>query len=65
MKIANFINFFREVRFEGNKVVWPMFKETLTASFLVFIVVLIASLFFLMIDGVIYKMMGYILTKGD
>ena len=64
MRIANFISFFREVRSEGNKVVWPVFKETLAASFLVFVVVLIASLFFLMVDGTIYKAMGYILTKG-
>lgn len=64
MKIASFINFFREVRSEGNRVSWSTFKETLTASFLVFIVVLIASLFFLMIDGTIYKIIGYILMSG-
>ena len=64
MRIANLINFFKEVRLEGNKVSWSTFKETLTASFLVFTMVLIASLFFLMIDGAIYKMINYILMKG-
>ena len=64
MKIVNFINFFKEVKSEGNKISWFTFKETLTASLLVFTVVLIASLFFFMIDGIIYKVMNYILTKG-
>jgi preprotein translocase subunit SecE len=64
VKITGFINFFKDVRAEGYKIAWPTFKETLTSSFLVFVAVLIASLFFLMIDGVVYRAINYILTVG-
>jgi len=58
------INFVAEVRSEGYRVLWPAMKDTLMSSLLVFIAVIISSLFFLMIDGVIYKSINYILTLG-
>ncbi|WP_407651249.1 preprotein translocase subunit SecE [Candidatus Bandiella euplotis] len=64
MRIINFANFFREVKAEGDRIAWPTLKETLIASSLVFAAVFVASLFFLMIDGVIYKAINYILTVG-
>lgn len=64
MKISKLINFINEIRFEGHKVSWPNFKDTVTSSLLVFFAVIISSLFFLMIDGAIYKTINYVLTLG-
>ncbi len=64
MKINKLINFVAEVRSEGYRVSWPAMKDTLMSSLLVFIAVIISSLFFLMIDGAIYKSINYILTLG-
>ncbi len=64
MKINKLINFITEVRSEGYRVSWPVMKDTLMSSLLVFIAVIISSLFFLMIDVAIYKSINYILTLG-
>ena len=42
--------FFREVRAEARKIVWPSRKETWITSVMVFIMVLIASAFFWIVD---------------
>ena len=64
MKISKLINFINEVKFEGYKVSWPVLKDTAMSSLLVFIAVIISSLFFLIIDGAIYKTINYVLTLG-
>ncbi len=43
--------FFSQVRAEGRKIVWPSRKETWITSVMVFIMVVMASLFFLAVDG--------------
>jgi preprotein translocase subunit SecE len=45
--------FFREVRSEAIKITWPTRKETGVTTAMVFVFVLIASFFFLAVDGVI------------
>ncbi len=45
--------FVREVRQETSKVAWPTRKETTVTVIMVFIFVVIAALFFLLVDGTI------------
>lgn len=45
--------FVRQVRQEGAKVTWTTWKETWITSVMVFIMVILAALFFLAVDGVI------------
>ena len=45
--------FVRQVRQEASKVTWPTRKETGVATMMVFIMVLIMSIFFLAVDQVI------------
>ena len=45
--------FFSQVRAEGRKIVWPSRKETWITSVMVFIMVVIASLFFWIVDLVL------------
>tara|TARA_B100000686_G_scaffold322124_1_gene375526 strand:- start:12606 stop:12797 length:192 start_codon:yes stop_codon:yes gene_type:complete len=44
------LKFVREVRQEISKVTWPTRKETLVTTAMVFVMVLILSLFFLGVD---------------
>ena len=43
--------FLSQVRAEGRKIVWPSRKETWITSVMVFIMVVLASLFFTAVDG--------------
>jgi preprotein translocase subunit SecE len=43
--------FAREVRAEGRKITWPSRKETWITSVMVFIMVVLASAFFALVDG--------------
>ncbi|WGM31690.1 preprotein translocase subunit SecE [Brevundimonas sp. NIBR11] len=43
--------FFSQVRAEARKIVWPSRKETWITSVMVFIMVIIASLFFWVVDA--------------
>ena len=45
------VQFFREVRAEARKITWTSRKETWITSVMVFIMVVMASLFFLAVDG--------------
>jgi preprotein translocase subunit SecE len=51
-KISPF-KFLQEVRAEAQKVTWPSRRETLITTAMVFVMVAIASVFFLMVDQVI------------
>ena len=45
------VQFFREVRAEARKITWTSRKETWITSVMVFIMVVLASWFFLAVDG--------------
>jgi preprotein translocase subunit SecE len=45
------VQFFREVRAEARKITWTTRKETWITSVMVFIMVVMASLFFTAVDG--------------
>ena len=42
--------FISQVRAEGRKIVWPTWKETWITSVMVFIMVVVASVFFFLVD---------------
>lgn len=52
-KPFNPARFAREVRQEGERVTWTSRKETLITTLMVFIMVVLAALFFLAVDGVL------------
>ena len=61
MKEFNPSKFFKEVKQEGQKIVWPTRKETLITTAMVFVMVLIFSLFFLLVDNIISWLIRLIL----
>jgi preprotein translocase subunit SecE len=50
MARTNIIQFFREVRQEASKVTWPTRRETMISTGMVLFMVVIAALFFLLVD---------------
>lgn len=53
MAKTNPAEFLREVRREVAKVSWPTRKETTVSTLMVFVMVILASLFFLTVDQII------------
>jgi preprotein translocase subunit SecE len=53
MAKTNPFEFLQQVRTEGEKVTWPTRKETLVTTAMVFVMVVLASIFFLVVDQVI------------
>lgn len=51
--MANIAQFVREVRQEAARVTWPTRKEVTVSTLIVFVMALIAGLFFLAVDGLI------------
>lgn len=64
MAKPNPVEFLQEVRSEGKKVTWPTRKETMVTTAMVFVLVIIASLFFLASDMVIRWLVGLALGIG-
>jgi preprotein translocase subunit SecE len=60
----NPIEFFKQVRQEVSKVTWPTRKEVTLTTTMVFIMVVAASIFFLLIDLVLSKGVSMILGFG-
>jgi preprotein translocase subunit SecE len=50
MAYVNPILFFRQVRQEVSKVTWPTRRETLLSTMLVALMVITASIFFMLVD---------------
>lgn len=64
MAKINPTRFFREVRSEVAKVTWPTRKETVVSTIMVFVMAVLASLFFLLIDQVFAWAIQFILSVG-
>lgn len=58
------MQFSQEVRSEANKVSWPSRKETLITTAMVFVMVLVASIFFVLADQVVRWLVATILGFG-
>lgn len=61
---TNPFTFFQQVRSEVSKVTWPSRRETLISTAMVFVMALIAALFFLAIDQVLGWGVGMLLSLG-
>ena len=62
-KISPF-KFFQEVRAEADKVTWPSRRETAITTAMVFVMVAIASIFFLVADQLIRALVALVLGIG-
>ena len=51
--MRNPLKFFQEVKQEASKVTWPTWKETLQGALMVFVMAVVMSLFFLLLDQVL------------
>ncbi|MBV9262233.1 MAG: preprotein translocase subunit SecE [Pseudolabrys sp.] len=56
--------FLQEVRAETQKVTWPSRRETMITTAMVFVMVAIASIFFLVADQVIRLAVTFVLGIG-
>lgn len=56
--------FVQEVRREASKVTWPTRKETGVTTIMVFIMVALASIFFLLVDQVLRFGVGFLIGVG-
>jgi len=63
MKTSPF-KFLQEVRAETNKVTWPSRRETMITTAMVFVMVAVASIFFLVADQVIRIVVTFVLGVG-
>ena len=64
MAKTNPFKFIQEVRSETSKVTWPTRKETAVTTAMVFVMVLIASIFFLVADQLMSSGSAMLLGVG-
>ncbi len=55
------VTFYKEVKQEALKITWPTKPEVITTTIMVFIFVLISSIFFLIVDKIISFCIEFIL----
>jgi preprotein translocase subunit SecE len=55
------MQFYQQVRQEVSKVTWPSRKETTVTSAMVFVMVIVVSLFFLAVDYILGAGVSYVL----
>ena len=58
------LKFLQEVRSESQKVTWPSRRETLMTTMMVVLMAVFASVFFLLSDQIISRLVGLILSFG-
>jgi preprotein translocase subunit SecE len=56
--------YLQQVRAEGAKVVWPARRETLVTTMMVVAMAVFASVFFLLSDQIISRVITFILSLG-
>ncbi|MCB4771958.1 preprotein translocase subunit SecE [Ancylobacter sp. Lp-2] len=64
MAKTNPVEFFQQVRAETRKVTWPTRRETLITTAMVFVMVVLASLFFLVADQILSFAVAQLLHIG-
>ena len=64
MAKTNPAQFVRQVRQEINRITWATKRETMIASMSVFVMALIASLFFLLVDLLLSNIVQALLSFG-
>jgi preprotein translocase subunit SecE len=63
-KVSPF-KFMQEVRAEAQKVTWPSRREVLVTTIMVFVMVAVASIFFLVADQIIRILVSLVLSLGS
>lgn len=63
--MANPFQFLQGVRAEGSRITWPSQRETLITTGLVILMVLFASLFFVVVDWALRLGVGVLLHIGQ
>jgi preprotein translocase subunit SecE len=61
MAKTNPIEFFRQVRQEVSRVTWPTRKETMVTTAMVFVMVIVAAVFFFLVDEIFAQIVRLIL----
>ena len=64
MAKTNPAQFIQEIRQEAAKVTWPSRKETTVSTIMVFVMVIIAALFFLLIDQILQFGIRFVFGLG-
>jgi preprotein translocase subunit SecE len=64
MAKTNPAQFVRQVRQEINRITWASRRETMFASLSVFVMALIASIFFLLVDLILSNVVQFLLSFG-
>ncbi len=64
MAKTNPFTFLQQVRSEASKVTWPSQKETAITTVMVFVMVFLASIFFLLADQILSFGVSFILGLG-
>jgi preprotein translocase subunit SecE len=62
MAVLNPLKFLQEVRQEVGKVSWPTRQETLISTIMVIVMVIVASIFFLVADQIISWLVQLVLS---
>jgi preprotein translocase subunit SecE len=65
MAKTNPFDFIQQVRAEGSKVTWPTRKETMITTAMVFIMAVLASIFFVVVDIVLRQGVTLLLGLGS
>jgi len=65
MAKTNPAQFVRQVRQEINRITWASRRETLYASLSVFVMALLASLFFFLVDLLLSNVVQFLLALGN
>lgn len=58
------VKYVGQVRQEARKVVWPTWRETLTTTILVMIMVIIMGIFFFIVDWALANIVRFVLGLG-
>ncbi|MAF94245.1 MAG: preprotein translocase subunit SecE [Rhodospirillaceae bacterium] len=64
MSKTNPVEFLQEVRQETSKVTWPTRKETGLSTIMVFLFVILASVFFLIVDQILQFGVKFVFGLG-
>ena len=62
--MANPFEFLQEVRTEVAKVTWPSRRETMITTAMVFVMAILAALFFLAADQILSWLVAFVLGLG-
>ena len=60
----NLFGFLQDVRSEAQKVTWPTRRETMITTGLVFVMVIVSSIFFFFVDSIIRWVLALVLGIG-